>query len=1526
MGNQRTTKSKTTEASHQGRVSTVTQPPLSINSQVHPILQLQQQLGNQAVNRLIQTKMTVGKPGDIYEQEADQVAASVMRTPAPEVQHQTEEEEVQAKPITPLVQRQSEDEDEKVQMLQRQSEEEDEKVQMLQRQSEEEDEKVQMLQRQSEEEDEKVQMLQRQAEDEEEEVQAKAVPGQTPAVSPDLESKIQSRRGTGQPLPKSIRAFMEPRFGADFSGVRVHTDSSAVQMNKELGAQAFTHGNDVYFNSGKFNPGSSSGKELLAHELTHTIQQTGGVQAKLINKKAKKENKIQAKAVFPVQRKEATVQPEVKKASPDSVDNLEKSQQAANSQTLVAKEEKNQTSAQNQDSVAPELNATVTAENSTSPQEKGGEVPPGTADAKAEISLNQETKSAESGNQESTATVSETTTQETAPVTPDSDPDFLAVVSKAKGVANKEKQHDSADMKAKQAQDAAQSPASEVESKAQGNQVGEMAQAPAPAFNAAAFKAKLMERIKEAAPKNLEQADKFKNNNKLGAVKSQMQAQVKQEQTASQAPLEEKTKQAPDTSGIEPKSVTPLPPNEAGAATQNIGAKKAVPKAKGQGEVEAPLQESSQKLEQQMAEANVTEEQLAKSNEPQFQSALGAKQEASKKAKQAPQEYRQFEQKQLTQAQGEATATAEQKLQGMNASRAQLLSQVTNKQVGAKGKDEEARAKVAGDIKNMYQGTKTSVENILKGIEGGVMSRFNAGTARAKEAYENYVAPYMEDYKNRYDGILGAGRWLKDQLLGVPPEVTAFFDKGRKKYLNEMDITLTDIANYVTEQLNEAKEKIAEGRKEIQEYVDGLPASLQQVGQDAANNIQSQFDELEQSVDDKNNQLIDTLSQAYTKNLEEMDARIKEMKASNQPWFAKAFDSLAGVIETINKLKNMLMNVLAKVADTVTNIIKDPIGFLGNLIKGIKQGFENFVGNIGQHLQAGLIGWLTGTLGPMGIQLPDDIFSLPGIFSLVTQVLGLTFSYIRGKAVKLFGEPVVAGMEKGVEIFQLLRDRGVMGLWEHVKEQFNDLKETVIGEIKNMVITQVITAGVKWILSLLNPASAFVKAAMAIYDIIMFFVNRGSQVLELVNAVVDAVAAIASGAVGGAAKLVENALARALPVAIGFLASVAGIGGLAKKVENIIGKVRQRVDKAIDKVLLKAKGLFKGKKGKAVQVVSEKDHPKLAAQAVAELRKTSGGKKDYTTLRKQKEKQAKTIENLYTKKLKPGIKLKISFTESSKDKQDSDIDFKVVIAPNATILPDAIPVGGSPSLYPTGQDPHKRTITQLWKDCSEKTQLIGESGAQKQQRIQLAEQTLISKLGNSAMVQKILAHDRGQSPRQFNSVADEDALGLGGHTTERHVFDMGIVSDTEKLAMRVCRHTPATCPGKAGAFMSLGDANISVKQGLQAQVTQNWEHIRMELVKGKTVNLYHRLSSRGTALKKVDNPPKKKYQAVEMPPYAHNMGQGNRPLYPGDPKMPIPPNVNNPMTKYVTPTEVYIRFVSNANAPGGWYINSSWPQ
>ncbi len=98
-----------------------------------------------------------------------------------------------------------------------------------------------------------------------------AVEGGT--ASSDLESTISQARSSGRPLGEPIRRQMEGAFSADFSGVRVHTNNTADTLNRSLSARAFTTGNNIFFKQGEYNPASSSGQELLAHELTHTIQQ-----------------------------------------------------------------------------------------------------------------------------------------------------------------------------------------------------------------------------------------------------------------------------------------------------------------------------------------------------------------------------------------------------------------------------------------------------------------------------------------------------------------------------------------------------------------------------------------------------------------------------------------------------------------------------------------------------------------------------------------------------------------------------------------------------------------------------------------------------------------------------------------------------------------------------------------------------------------------------------------------------------------------------------------------------------------------------------------------------------------------------------------------------------------------------------------------------------------------------------------------------------------------------------------------------
>lgn len=123
--------------------------------------------------------------------------------------------------------------------------------------------------------------------------------------STGLESQLEDSKGSGFTLDEKTRTEMEGNFGADFSNVRVHTGSDAVQMSEQLNAQAFTHGSDIYFNEGKYNPDTSSGKHLLAHELTHTVQQEEGLQKRV--QKAGGSNANAAAAKEPIDFDNSTI-------------------------------------------------------------------------------------------------------------------------------------------------------------------------------------------------------------------------------------------------------------------------------------------------------------------------------------------------------------------------------------------------------------------------------------------------------------------------------------------------------------------------------------------------------------------------------------------------------------------------------------------------------------------------------------------------------------------------------------------------------------------------------------------------------------------------------------------------------------------------------------------------------------------------------------------------------------------------------------------------------------------------------------------------------------------------------------------------------------------------------------------------------------------------------------------------------------------------------------------------------------------
>ena len=1169
----------------------------------------------------VQTKLVVGAPGDKYEQEADAMADKVM-TMTPSVQMQAEtiekEPEIQTQPLIETVQQKPE-EDGTVHLkslaetIQRKSEE-DGTVHLkplsetIQRKEIEGVVHLKPLLNQ-------VSPAIQQTLKNSTLISRKGDGGFT--ASDSIETRLKSGKGGGQSLPNETCDFMESRFGNDFSGVNVHTGSDAVQLSQELGAQAFTHGEDVYFNSGKYSPHTGEGKKLLAHELTHTIQQTGPKIKTKPLKTSQKPNQIQrqGKAASQVisQLKgvgKLQTQPDEKKgekeAKPPQASEQDK-QKPEEKKTGGAGADGGEGKQPQAGSVGGTGDANVQGGNSGGAV--GGSETPGGGDT-ASGAGGGAGESSPSGDVAFEAIAISQDPNQKAPDSLEADPAFQAVIEQTQGVKTQYTQHPAPEKKAAEAQQAAVDP-KQQERDAQATKVEQTSQQKTKAFDRASFEKAILDKLGIAVPKNLKEADNFSKKNKLGEVKGQLTQTVEQNKQEAAGKLPQANKSEPNPSAEQPKETAPIPDvaQDVGKQQPTVEADKAVPKEKSAQEIEKPLEQTAENLDQtfgeiqpklvvgapgdkyeveadQMAERvmampeqkNAQPEESASyetesnptnsDSQPQIQNqiepiakaenatfvdnaeseellagsiqrvqlfiqrkealeaqsvqqpekavplnqerlgtwgeaggsqAITALKDAKKNTTEGSKEYRQQEEGQLTTAKGEAVGEADKTNQEMFSDRDASMKEVGASQEQTKTEDEQKREKVTADIDKIYKQTKESVDARLKKLDNDVDKEFERGAKSAKQKFEGYVKQRMDAYKDkRYSGVWGPGKWLKDKFMGMPDEVNKFYEEGKQTYIDEMKKSVSTIASIVETGLNEAKELVDKGRQEVNVYVQSLPEDLKQVGADSAANIQSQFDSLEQSVKDKQNQLVDSLAQKYQAELQELDKRIDKLKEENKGLVDKALQAIAALAKAIIKavltpIKAILEALIGDMASKVIDaIIDDPIKFMKDLFKGIGDGIKNFASNIGKHLLNGLATWLFGNIGAE-LKLPKE-FDLKGFLDILLQILGLTKDYIFGLVEQILGTNVVELIKFIIDFMLKNGADSLKILWDLVK---------MIGEVGIDAIMFLITEGVDAITSLPETVQNALKSFGGIEPILGFAENLigslGEGVLELVG-------------------------------------------------------------------------------------------------------------------------------------------------------------------------------------------------------------------------------------------------------------------------------------------------------------------------------------------------------------------------------------------------------------------------------------------
>jgi Domain of unknown function (DUF4157) len=283
------------------------------------------------------------------------------------------------------------------------------------------------------------------------------------------------------------------------------------------------------------------------------------------------------------------------------------------------------------------------------------------------------------------------------------------------------------------------------------------------------------------------------------------------------------------------------------------------------------------------------------------------------------------------------------------------------------------------------------------------------------------------------------------------------------------------------------------------------------------------------------------------------------------------------VIEAILIVMNfpfdLINNIITRAMAAFESIKRDPVAFLKNLLRAIKQGFIQFFDNILQHLIQGLVGWLMSELRDAGVPELTDL-SLRGVIAWVLEVLGISMEKIWEKlaAHPRIGPQRVARIRSMINtlegIWTFIRDvqeRGMAAIWDKIQEQLSNLWNTILDAVKNWVMEQIINRMVARLLSMLDPTGimAVVNSVIAIYNAIQSFIKYLREMLEVINSFVNGVAEIAEGNITTAANYLERTMARAMPVVIGFLANQVGLSGNGRRVGEMIERAREMVDEAL---------------------------------------------------------------------------------------------------------------------------------------------------------------------------------------------------------------------------------------------------------------------------------------------------------------------------------------------------------------------------
>ncbi len=725
------------------------------------------------------------------------------------------------------------------------------------------------------------------------------------------------------------------------------------------------------------------------------------------------------------------------------------------------------------------------------------------------------------------------------------------------------------------AREAVTTPVAEREARAQGSLVEALGQQPEPSPEIEQLCERIRQVIRNKRPPDEESLVEAKPEEMARDAGSEIgqgvQGEVSGVQGAYQG-LQQEPAPAPPDPGQE------MPPTPEVAPTPPINARSATPDPVPAANVSLDADVAAN--QQRMADAGMESEPARLVQDGPISEARRAQGELEQTAADGPSEVLAEQEATLNRSRADMAQLQEAALEALRSSRTRTTTGARTQQGRMVGSEEQMRTQASARAQTIFDEAQRRVEELLRPLTDTAMQRWDAGIQRLSNTFKSDLRRVERSIEERHSGATGALVSLWDAVAGMPDWVVQEYDRAERAFGDGACELARDISRQVNGVIATCEALIEQARADIAQVFSQLPESLQAwaAGEQArlGQSLDGLRDSARQRRDQFNQQLIQQASQAVQEVRQQVHG-LRERARGLVGRIADAIDSflrdparfiIEGLLSLLGIPPAAFWAVVARIQQVIADIADDPVGFAGNLMRAVGEGFRLFFDNVGSHLLRGLVEWLFSGLGTLGIQIPRDM-SLGSLITFFLQLMGISWDRIRRLIAKRIGERNMALLEQAWTIISTLVQQGPAGIFELLKDRLNprEILDQVLTAARDAIMEAVITRVTARILMMFNPVGAILQALEAIYRVLKWIFENAARLFSLVETVVNGIADLLRGNTAGMAKAIEQGLARLIAPVIDFLAGYLGLGNLPDRIRDAIQGMQNWVEGILDRVI-----------------------------------------------------------------------------------------------------------------------------------------------------------------------------------------------------------------------------------------------------------------------------------------------------------------------------------------------------------------------